>query len=411
MSKKITWRICFVIGVLLVSSLACEYTRKFTEWYREDIDDDEDSHLFCSDYLVLLGDSKIICDESQSPKAHTFSGKVYNNSDYYAHDVSFEVFFDAGLIQISCPFNYGEIAPGATLEALCQFKAPSCVEKIHSIDEISCKLMTYTEHLEWLVNKDKESPKDPAPDEESSEEKEPFVLTQSHIDHLNDAYRQSFEDNPCQPDIAQQAFLSWLQLQAQTWSDEAGKVIGEGKQFSNVEVFGEWLTLEAKINEVPLIKNWSSDFDLAISPLVSCFACTPSKLTGDMNLTVDLKTCQVTGKVIADGEGNVTINDCVDNKPIDKTCTSHGILSISGDIAGTTTKDGQLTLDPTKAKFTYSTQWVAGCEWDSQDVQNSSWEDPITLTGSLNWKGTATLKVHWTSTACAMNGDWQGELH
>jgi len=205
--------------------------------------------------------------------------------------------------------------------------------------------LAVSEHLDWLSANDEKSSQDPV-----SEKKDSFVLTQTQIDLLHDTYRQSFEDNPCEPDIAKQAFLAWLQ---------GREVIGEGKQFPNLEVFMEWLTLQAKVGEIfPITKGWSSDFELSITPLVSCFACTPPKLTGTLDLTVDLKTCQVTGKISAEGEGDVTINDCVDKKPFDDTCTSHGKVNISGDITGTATKDGQLTLNPTKAKFTYATQWI-----------------------------------------------------
>ena len=409
MSKKFTWRFLFLLAVLLLSSLACEFTRQFTEWYRSDIEEDDVDRLMCTDNLALLRGSKITCDESTSPKVTSFAGKVLNNSDYYAHGVSFEVRFNI-FPEEYCTFNFDEIAPGATVEALCQIKASHCAKSIHSIDEISCKLMTYPEHLDWLTAKDEKTSQEPDSDENSSNEEDSFALTQTHIDMLHDTYRQSFEDNPCEPDIAKQAFLAWLQAQANTWSDEAGKVIGEGKQFPNLEVFMEWLTLQAKVGEIfPITKGWSSDFELSITPLVSCFACTPPKLTGTLDLTVDLKTCQVTGKISAEGEGDVTINDCVDNKPIDDTCTSHGKVNISGDITGTATKDGQLTLNPTKAKFTYATQWIDGCEWDPQEVQNSSWEDPITITGSLEWKGSAAGKIHWASTFCSMNGDWTGD--
>lgn len=291
----------------------------------------------------------------------------------------------------TCTFEYGEIAPGAIVEALCQFTAQKCGSTVSSVSADTCEMMSYPEHLDWLSANDEKSSQDPV-----SEKKDSFVLTQTQIDLLHDTDRQSFEDNPCEPDIAKQAFLAWLQGRAITWSDEAGEVIGEGKQFPNLEVFMEWLTLQAKVGEIfPITKGWSSDFELSITPLVSCFACTPPKLTGTLDLTVDLKTCQVTGKISAEGEGDVTINDCVDKKPFDDTCTSHGKVNISGDITGTATKDGQLTLNPTKAKFTYATQWIDGCEWDPQEVQNSSWEDPITITGSL-WNGKGPPQARYT---------------
>ena len=184
----------------------------------------------------------------------------------------------------TCTFEYGEIAPGAIVEALCQFTAQKCGSTVSSVSADTCEMMSYPEHLDWLSANDEKSSQDPV-----SEKKDSFVLTQTQIDLLHDTDRQSFEDNPCEPDIAKQAFLAWLQGRAITWSDEAGEVIGEGKQFPNLEVFMEWLTLQAKVGEIfPITKGWSSDFELSITPLVSCFACTPPKLTGTLDLTVDL---------------------------------------------------------------------------------------------------------------------------
>ncbi|MEA3327323.1 MAG: hypothetical protein U9R53_08450 [Chloroflexota bacterium] len=401
MFKHFTLRLFFLLGVPLAASLACNISQ-FTEWYRSDIGEDGDDHKICGDSLVLTHDYKIFCDETKSPKVHNFSGRVFNNSDQYAHNVSFEVFFDWGTPKISCPFHFDEIAPGATVEALCQFTAPECMDSITTTTNGSCEFLSYPEHLDWLAaNEDKPS-QDP-----DTEKADSFIITQAHIDQLHDEWQQTIESHPCQPDIAQGVFIAWLQGQAGTWADEAGKVIGEGKQWPTLETFGEWLMAQAKIDEnTTLTKNWSNGFEMSVSALIPCQACAPPKLTGTLDLTVDLKTCQVTGKISADGEGDVTINDCVDNKPIDDTCTSHGTLTISGDISGTATKDGQLTINPTKTTFKYSTQWIEGCEWDSQEVEKSTWEDPITITGTVNWKESATGKIHWASTACSMDGDW-----
>jgi hypothetical protein len=403
MSIKGTWRIYLLISFLILSSLGCEFTRQFTEWYRE-LDDSEEAdeeHTLCKDNLIF-GDYSFTCDESKNPKIISFSGKIFNNSDYYAHNVDIEVEFSGGYPIPSCTFNYGEIPPGGTAEALCQFKAQKCVSTITSVSTETCDMMSYPEHLDWLAEKDKKSSQDPDTDKNAS-----FVLTQTHVDLLNETYKQSFEENPCEPEVAKQAFLTWLQGQANTWSDEAGKVIGEGKQFSDIETFMGWLTMFAKVGETSPTKSWHSDIELTISPLVSCFACTPPKLTGTLDLTVNLQTCQVTGKLSADGEGDVTINDCDENnKPIDETCTSHGTLNLTGDITGAVSKNGQLNLDNNKSKFVYSSQWVDGCEWDTQDVQKSNWEEPVTITGSLEWKGSATGKIEWKSSACQMTGDW-----
>jgi len=405
MSKKATWWIYFLICILILSSLSCYVTRQFTEWYRDDIDDEDEAteeYSLCSDNLIMSYD-KITCDESTNPKVHSFSGKVFNNSDQYTHNVIIHAEFTGAYPFPSCKFEYGEIAPGGTVEALCQFTVPKCGSTVTMVTAESCDMMSYPEHLDWLADKDKKSSQDP-----DTEKKDSFELTQTHIDLLHDTYKQSFKDNPCEPDVAKQAFLTWLQGQANTWSDEAGKVIGTGKQFSDIENFMEWLTLQAKVGEIfPITKSWHSDFELAISPLVSCFACTPPKLTGTLDLTVDLQTCQVTGKLSAEGEGDVTINDCDENnKPIDETCTSHGKLNISGDVSGSVSKNGQLSLDPIKSKFVHSSQWVAGCEWDTQEVKENNWEEDVTITGSLEWKGEAAGKAHWTSTTCMMGGVW-----
>jgi len=405
MSKRIKWRLIVILCILVISSLACEFTMQFTEWFRDfssDEEEEKDHYEMCNYSIVLLDDYTITCDDSTNPKTESFSARIINNSDYYAHNVSIEVLFSPGYPMPSCSFDYGEIPPGGSVEALCHFKSQKCGSALASVSAERCDLMSYPEHLDWLAEKDKK-----APQETNPEQKDSFILTQTHVDLLHDSYKQSFVDNPCDPEAAKKTFLNKLQAQANIWSDEAGEIIGDGKQFSDFNSFIGWLTANAKVDEIsPINKIWSSDIELGITPLVSCFACTPPILTGTLNLTVDLTTCQVTGKLIAEGEGNVTINDCVDNMPIEDTCTSHGKLSISGDVSGTTSKSGELNLNPTSTKFVYSSQWIDGCDWDTQDVKNSNWEEPITISGSLEWKGSASGKIHWASSACTMDGNW-----
>jgi len=129
-------------------------------------------------------------------------------------------------------------------------------------------------------------------------------------------------------------------------------------------------------------------------------------LIDTISLTIDLKTCAVEGNVSAAGEGDTTVNDCIDGQPISATCTAHGKMDFSGKITGKADKDGILTLDQTIVSTDFSSGWVEGCDWASHEVENYHWDDPVEITGSIDWNDAASGTFKYASNVCSIEGDW-----
>jgi len=405
MTKQWTKRLFFLLGVLMAASLACGILA-------DDEDDEPYEGTFCEDELGF--NHAIHWDEKISPTICYFSGKVTNIGETYAHNVTFKVVFALTPSEISCPFHFDEIAPGATVEALCQFTTDNCFYNTRIYDD-SCKFPDYSEHLDWMANKDTENAQDTESDEESTVDRGATIedlmpVLASVLDDVEGEWANKVQEHPCHPDQAEAAFQTWVSEKAKALSDASGQLVGDGKPWATLEAFRDWLIVESNIDEQgPITKTWMDDFDITNTALDRCQACAPPSLSGNIQLTVDLETCAVSGKISANGEGDVTVNDCINGQPIAATCTSHGTMSFSGEISGTADKVGQIILDQTMVSDDYASGWVAGCDWASHEIETEHWEDPVTITGSLDWQGSAIGTFKYASTVCSLDGDWTAD--
>lgn len=227
------------------------------------------------------------------------------------------------------------------------------------------------------------------------------------INFLRQEWIDKIEDYPCQPDHAMQDYRTWAYVRARIWA-EVPRLYGEGEKWSTYDDFLDWMIAEARgEGGEKIVQTWEGDFSLNISPVASCFACVPPSVSGTLQLTVNLETCAVQGKLSGEGEGNVTIKDCdSDGNILEETCTSHGTLSILGNITGKAVPSGALSLDPATMTFTGSHAWVEGCDWASRAVSQETWEDPITITGSLDWKVGGNGKISYLTDACNFEGEF-----
>lgn len=73
---------------------------------------------------------------------------------------------------------------------------------------------------------------------------------------------------------------------------------------------------------------------------------------------------------------------------------------------GKADKDGMLTLDQTTVSVDYASGWVAGCDWASHEIETEHWEDPVDITGSIEWQGAASGTFKYASTVCSLDGNW-----
>jgi len=404
MNKQTIKWLFFLLGVLMAASLACGVLSD------DDDDDDDFEETFCEDGLGF--NHTFHWDEKVSPTICYFSGKVTNNGRAYAHNITFKVVFALTPSEISCPFHFDEIAPGATVEALCQFTADNCFYNT-IISEDSCKFLDYSEHLDWLANKDTENTQDTESEEEPTGDDEMSIddLSQLLVPVLDDVGREwpnKVKEHPCQPDQAETAYQTWVYEKAKALSDSTGQLVGDDYPWATLEAFRDWLIAESNKDEQgPITKTWDGDFDITNTALNRCQACTPPSMIGTISLTVDLKTCAVEGEISASGEGNVTVNDCINGQPIAATCTSQGTMIFSGDISGKTDETGALTLDQTTVSVDYASGWVEGCDWASHEIESEHWEeDPVTISGSINWQGAASGSFKFASTVCSLDGDW-----
>jgi hypothetical protein len=230
----------------------------------------------------------------------------------------------------------------------------------------------------------------------------------SKINFLRQEWTDRLEKNPCNPDQAMEEYRTWAYQRARIWA-EVPRLYGEGEKWDTYDAFLDWLIAEARgEGGKNVTMTWNGDFNLNISPTASCFACVPPSLSGTIQLSVNLETCQVSGQVQAEGEGDVTINDCdAEGQPLEETCTSHGTMKFSGTISGSTSHAGNLILDPTTVTIDHSHAWIAGCDWASHAVQTETWDDQITITGEVDWKGPANGGIRYATNACDMAGSWE----
>ncbi len=343
----------------------------------------------------------------------------------YARNVNVILFLGYNALD-SCSVHFDVIGPGESLPILCQIEADKCYIRSKAVtlnqSLSSCEYLSADEYSnqQSIINEDTEGQdiihgaegydtlvEEPADDQGVTVEDLMPVLAPI-LDDVKAEWVNKVAENPCQPDQAETAYETWVGEKAKALSDASGQLVGDGMPWATLETFRDWLIVESHIDEQGSItKTWKDDFDITNSALDRCQACAPPSMIGTISLTVDLKTCAVEGEISATGEGDVTVNDCINGQPIAATCTSHGTMSFSGKITGKTDKDGVLTLDQTFVSTDYSSGWVEGCDWASREIEKEHWDDdPVDITGFIDWQGSATGTFKYASTVCSLDGNW-----
>lgn len=414
MKKKFYQGLCLLLSLLLAGFQAACNLWELVNWdnpsaiYTTGLSD-----KFCFDYLVLSDQYNIFCNKESSPEEANFSGLLTNEGEGYAHDVSLTIIFGlSSQSGPSCQFTFDEIGPGASVPLLCQVKVGECSDKLPAKIEVgSCNYMTYTGHLDWLAAQDATEPPEP---EETKEEGEygGYTLTEEDRDLIQKQWIWAFEEYPCEPEKAEQAFLDWLNGQAIVWDAMMGGVVCDGCMFSTQEKFEDYLIgFSGVINErLSITKTWKGTFELTTVATVNCGACVPPGFTGTIEFRMPLDTCAITGEIKGSGAGATVYAAC--DKPNPLPCTGTGSYSVGSSFYGTVDSAGNLSIDDTTGFFKGSVTWEgSGCTKGTGTINNSTFERSFTITGSLDWSGAASGKIMDTSNKiCAHSGTWTAQL-
>jgi len=404
MNKQTIKWLLFLAGVFLSVSLACGYLD-------DDDEDDPYEETFCEDGLGF--NHTFHWNEKISPTTCNFAGKVTNTASTYAHNVSFKVVFSLTPTEISCPFHFDEIAPGATVEALCQFTADNCFYNARIYKE-SCEFVDYTEHLDWLANKDKEDAQEPETVEEPPPEDDMSIeeLTQLFVpvlDDLDAEWVNKVKEHPCQPDQAEAAFQSYTFEKAKALSESYSQLVGEDKPWESIEALRDWLITESDRDENEIVtKTWSGTFELSTVPTINCGACVPPGFNGSIEFSTPLDTCVLNGKINGSGSGSDVRASCDENNPLP--CSGVGSYTLDATLTGTVDKNGVLTLTEISGIYKGSVTWEgSGCSGGTGTF-NSDLERTFSITGNLNWSGAASGNITDTSgKMCSHNGTWTAQ--
>ena len=405
MNKQTIKWLLFLFVVLLAASLACG------ELADDDDDDNSFEETFCKDGLGF--NHTFHWDEKVSPTTCNFSGKVTNTASIYAHNVSFKVVFSLTPSEISCPFHFDEIAPGATVEALCQFTADNCFYNARIMED-SCEFLDYAEHLDWLTNQEKEDGQEP----ETVEETLPDNMTLEEIsqllvpvlDEVDREWTNKVKEHPCQPDQADAAYSTWVYEKAKALSDANVQLVGEGKPWATLEAFRDWLITESDRDENEIVtKTWSGTFELSTVPTINCGVCVPPGFNGSIEFSTPLDTCVLNGKINGSGSGSDVRASCDENNPLP--CSGVGSYMLDATLTGTVDKNGVLTLTEISGIYKGSVTWEgSGCSGGTGTINNSNLERTYSITGNLNWSGAASGNITDTSgKMCAHNGTWTAQ--
>jgi hypothetical protein len=150
-------------------------------------------------------------------------------------------------------------------------------------------------------------------------------------------------------------------------------------------------------------------FSLDIGAIVPCMACVPPSVPSSISLVVDYASGSVTGRISGEGSGTVTINDCINDEPIDELCTSWGQMKYSGELSGSVDNSGVVSFGQTSISIDYASQWISGCDWASHDLETDAWTQAVTFAGSVKKEGSANGKMDFGTEACAANVTWDAK--
>ena len=231
------------------------------------------------------------------------------------------------------------------------------------------------------------------------------------INMMRQEWISTLQENPCRPYYELEKFRASY---SHIYIVGVEHLYGPGQKWATKDEFVNWLINEARRDDGKHItKTYEGNFETTNGPKAVCFACVPPTANAKIELTLNLETCKVTGKISGEGTGNTTINQCDENYNInvDELCTASGWLKFNGEIIGDfDPSTGKLNLKPSTITVDHKHQWLA-CSGEDLSEKSEKWEDTISITGQLDWTWGhiwTTIKgnFNWETEACHLRGDW-----
>jgi hypothetical protein len=230
------------------------------------------------------------------------------------------------------------------------------------------------------------------------------------INNIRQSYISLYKKNPCE-ELSRDDDEYFREKTLRIIDENYRYLYGHGKKWATKDALFYWLRNEARGNEDQHItQTYEGDFTMTNTPLGQCYACIPPNLKGKIELTINLRTCKVQGKFLAEGNGAVTVKMCDENSnPISEECTCTGWLKLSGDIKGKVDlSTRKLNLEPVTVTYNHTYQWLA-CRDVSLSQKSVKGEDKFTITGGLDYSwGYIRGDVNSiTNTSCQLKADWK----
>jgi hypothetical protein len=217
-------------------------------------------------------------------------------------------------------------------------------------------------------------------------------------------YIEYLEKSPCN---SEQVLTNYrAELIELGWMKESG-LFGEGEKWPSYEAFIDWLIIQARgIEGEDIAISMSGDFSMTNTATQICTVCTPPTISGTIELTINLETCNVSGTLTGTGTGTASTT-CVYEEEEERVYTATGTASFSGDLSGSADKNGALSLDNTTVLFDYSWNFIDG---GSQGGDAGQANVELILTGQIDWSDSAAGTIEFITTGeCAIVGDWSAK--
>jgi hypothetical protein len=158
----------------------------------------------------------------------------------------------------------------------------------------------------------------------------------------------------------------------------------------------------------PLSMTWEGEAHLSNTSNIACAVCLPPTLTGNLVLTVDMKSYTFEGRITLEGEGQAIGNICDGaGNPTGNTCTGQGTGSVTGSFSGVTDSTGAFSVEFLSAGVLHW-GWVEGC--GAPTSFTDTFEDPTWISGTFNWQGTSEGTINLGEGSCSVTGEWSADL-
>ena len=209
------------------------------------------------------------------------------------------------------------------------------------------------------------------------------------------------------PDQARYLVCYDIQTDQPVLASISGEILtaeDEGIEDTNIEEGNDDVVVETD----PLSMTWEGEANLIGTSKEACAVCLPPTYTGNLVLTVDMKTYAFEGSVTFEGEGQATMNQCdSEGNPTNNTCIGQGTGYFTGTFSGITDSTGIFSVD-FKSEGTTTMEWVVGC--GAPISVTGSGENATRISGTINWEGTSEGTIILTDGRCYANGEWSAEL-